>query len=109
MSFVKPIVVGFGLVVVAALGAQAQTVSTVTVPGPSVAALPPSPPMFGPRPSSTGNFPSEPSTVIQSGNDPGPAPGATDGPVPPHFEKPAGWDASAAMHPYQDRQSPKPN
>ena len=78
MSLLKPIVLGLGLVAGVAIGAQAQTVSGATVPGPSIASLPPSQPFEGPRPSSLGMIPSEAhqQAVVPSGEYPGPRPGS---------------------------------
>ena len=77
MSLLKPIVLGLGLVAGVAIGAQAQTVSGATVPGPSIASLPPSQPFEGPRPSSFGMIPNETrQAVVPSGEYPGPRPGS---------------------------------
>jgi len=104
-TYLKPIVLGLGLMAGVALSAQAQT-APVT-PGPSIASLPPID--QGPRASSH-NFVQgdRPTAVQQSGNYPGPAPGATNGIMPPHFEKSAGWDSDARMHPYDDKTTVSP-
>lgn len=70
---IKSLVLGLGLAAGLALAAQAQTASTATVPGPSIANLPPD----GPRPSSLGNIPStqQHQPMAQSGNYLGPDPG----------------------------------
>ncbi len=102
----KPIVLGLGLVAGVALSAQAQT-APVT-PGPSIASLPPSD--QGPRASSH-NFVhgDHPAGVVQSGNYPGPAPGAGNGVMPPHYEKSVDWDNNTALHPYTSNMGPKPH
>ena len=77
MSLVKPIALSLGLVLSLAIGAQAQTVSGTTVPGPSVASLPPSEPLPGPRASSSGAIRNtQQGPVAQSGKFLGPDPGA---------------------------------
>ena len=102
----KPIALSLGLVAGLALTAQAQTVPVT--PGPSVASLPPSD--QGPRAASH-NFVQgdRPTAVIPSGTYPGPAAGAGTGVIPPHFEKPVGWDSNPNMHPYDAGQSPRLN
>jgi hypothetical protein len=70
---IKSVAFGFGLAAIMAFGAQAQTASTPTVPGPSIANLPPE----GPRPSSLGNIPApqQHQQITQTGNYLGPDPG----------------------------------
>jgi hypothetical protein len=103
-TFVKPIVLGLGLVAGIALSAQAQTVPAT--PGPSVAALPPTD--QGPRTASH-NFVQgdRPVAVAPSGAYIGPAPGASTGAMPPHYEKSADWDQNTSLHPYTSGQGPK--
>jgi hypothetical protein len=101
MSLVKPIALSLGLVMSLAIGAQAQTVSGTIIPGPSVASLPPSEPMPGPRASSSGairNTQEQP--VAESGKLLGPDPGA-------------GWyrqeQHTQAVQPSPQFEGPKPN
>lgn len=106
MTNLKSLVLGLSLAAGLGVAAQAQTISQGPVPGPSIANLPPE----GPRPSSLNNIPSEPKmTVTPSGQYIGPAPGAANGAMPPHFDKPAGYDADASLHPYSSNLGPKPN
>jgi hypothetical protein len=108
MKALKPILLSFGLVAGVALGAHAQAVSSTATPGPSIANLPPD----GPRANSLGAIPSvgQQLPVAASGTYPGPAPGASTGQLPPRFDKPAGYDQDAAMHPYTGPgMGPKPN
>jgi len=103
-AFFNGTVLSLGLLAGIAAVAQAQTASDLTVPGQSIANLP----LPGPRPSSLGNIPREPHLpVAQSGVYPGPNAGAVNGPMPPHFEKPADWDQNVAMHPYTSGEGPK--
>ena len=105
-NFVKPVLLGLGLVAGIAFGAQAQAVSSATIPGTSIANLPPE----GPRASSVESIPSaQHQSVTASGNYPGPAPGAGTGQVPPRFAKPADWEGNLALHPYTSGMGPKPN
>jgi hypothetical protein len=106
MSLIKPFLLGVALLAGIAAAAQAQTISSGAAPGPSIANLPPE----GPRASSLGSIAHEQHVpVTASGNYPGPGPGATTGQMPPHFEKPAGWDQDVAMHPYSSGLGPKPH
>ena len=103
---IKQLVLGLGLIAGVALAAQAQTVSGTVTPGPSIANLPPD----GPRPNSLGAIPGgQHMPVTESGNYIGPAPGATNGQMPPRFEKPADWEQNTALHPYSSNLGPKPN
>ena len=104
-TFLKPIVLGLGLVAGIALSAQAQTVAVT--PGPSIATLPPTD--SGPRAYSHGFQGDAPRAVAPSSAYIGPAPGAGTGPMPPRFEKSADWDANPAMHPYDAGKGPRPN
>ncbi len=96
-TFLKPIVLGLGLVAGLAISAQAQTVAVT--PGPSVASLPPAD--QGPRASSH-NFVQgdKPVAVAPSGGDIGPNPGK-------------GWYAkeqqTQAVTPSPQYIGPKPN
>src|SRR5262249_32716328 len=103
-SFLKPVVLGLGLVCGIAVAAQAQT-APVT-PAPSIASLPPTD--QGPRVYSHGyQGPAAPVAVQSSGAYPGPNPGATNGVMPPHYEKSADWDGNMALHPYTSNMGPK--
>lgn len=104
--YLKPVILSLGLVAGVAFSAHAQTASSTTVPGTSIANLP----VEGPRASSHETVVgSEHMPVTASGNYPGPAPGASTGQVPPRFQKPADWDQNAALHPYTSGMGPKPN
>ena len=106
MSF-KPVLLGLGLVACLAVGAQAQTVSTVPVPDASnLANLPPE----GPRASHMNSIPGyTQAPVVPSGAYPGPNAGAGTGSTPPRFQKPADWDQNALMRPYDAGKGPRPN
>jgi hypothetical protein len=100
----KTTALSLGLLTAIAVSAQAQTMSNTVVPGQSIANLPPE----GPRASSHNYIPPETQMpVAQSGNYPGPGPGATNGPMPPHYQTPADWDQNVAMHPYTSGAGPK--
>ena len=102
-NFIKPALLGLGLVAGLALTAQAQT-----APGPSIAILPPA--AQGPRASSYLSIPSgDHVAVTPSPAYVGPGPGASTGHMPPRFEKSADWDANPAMKPYDAGRGPKPN
>ena len=90
-SPIKMIGFGFLLTIGFTLGAQAQTASTVIVPGPSIASLQP-----GPRPSSTGTIvaPQTHPQISQSANYVGPDPGK-------------GWYPSPVAHPGVVQPSPQ--
>jgi hypothetical protein len=99
----KATALSIGLLTGVAVTAQAQTVSNPVTPGQSIATYSPE----GPRASSHSIPSSNHMLVERTGNYPGPAPGASNGPMPPLFQKPSGWDTDVAMHPY--RLGPKPN
>ncbi|MBV9828780.1 MAG: hypothetical protein JO001_24380 [Alphaproteobacteria bacterium] len=103
----KPMALSLGFVAMLGGAAQAQTVATSpVVPGQSVADLPP----LGPRASSLGNIRGDTQMPItQTGNYPGPAPGAGNGQMPGLYQKPPGYDENVMMHPYQNGLSPRPN
>ncbi len=104
VTLFKTTALSLGLLAGIAAAAQAQTAPSPTVPGQSIANLP----LPGPRASSLGNIPREQHMpVAQSGIYPGPNAGAVNGPMPPHFEKPADWDQNVAMHPYTSGEGPK--
>jgi hypothetical protein len=101
----KSLGLGLGLVAGLTIGAEAQTVSQVPVPGPSIANLPPE----GPRPSSENNIPRETKMpVTASGKYTGPDPG-TGYYGTYTYQKPANWDQNVSMHPYSSSMGPKPN
>jgi hypothetical protein len=103
-TFFKPAFLGLGLVCGLAVAAQAQSVAVT--PGPSIASLPPTD--QGPRAYSHGyQGPVAPVAVQPSGAYPGPAPGAANGVMPPHYEKSADWDNDTALHPYTSGMGPK--
>src|SRR5829696_1415366 len=78
-KFIKPALLGLGLVAGLALTAQAQT-----APGPSVANLPPA--AQGPRASSYISIPNSGQTAVTpSLAYVGPSPGASTGNMPPRF------------------------
>jgi len=102
-KFIKPALLGLGLIAGIAFTAQAQT-----APGPSVATLPPA--AQGPRASSYISIPNSGQTAVTpSAAYVGPAPGAGTGNMPPRFEKSADWDANPTMKPYEAGRGPKPN
>ena len=107
-SFIKPALLGLGLIAVTALGAQAQTAVYGPNPGAgSIASLAPS---DEPRASSHNSIPSTGQHAVA----PlpayiGPAPGASNGHMPPHFDKSADWDSNTALHPYSSGLGPKLN
>jgi|SRR5579863_3705339 len=105
-TFLKPIVLGLGLMAGVAIGAHAQTAQMGPSPGPSVASLP----LEGPRANSATHIPApSQQAVAPSGRYPGPGPGEWTIKDPPHFDKPAGYDADARMHPYNPGIGPKTN
>jgi hypothetical protein len=72
-TFLKPVVLGLGLVAGIAMAAPAQTVSGAPTPGQSVASLP----LAGPRTNSTNSIPGPASQAVSpSGSYPGVAPGS---------------------------------
>jgi hypothetical protein len=87
----------------AAVMANAQSVGPAAggpgVSGPSVATLP-APADMGPRTSSHNFIPSPHSSVTPSQAYVGPAPGASDAKVAPHYEPPATYTTDPSMHPY---------
>jgi len=100
----KTTALSLGLLAGIAVAAQAQTAANTPAPGQSIANLP----MPGPRASSLGYVPQEQHLpVAQSGNYPGPNAGAVNGPMPPHYERPADWDKNVVMHPYTSGEGPK--
>jgi hypothetical protein len=107
-SFIKPALLGLGFVAGIALGAQAQTAASGPNPGASsIASLAPS---DEPRASSHNSI----SSTGQHAVAPlpayiGPAPGASNGHMPPRFDKSADWDSNTALHPYSSGIGPKPN
>jgi hypothetical protein len=71
-TFLKPVVLGLGLVLGIAINANAQTLSSTAVPGPSIASLPPQA-LPGPRTSSANYIPNQAEMpVTPSGRYPGP-------------------------------------
>jgi len=113
-SFVKASVLGLGLLAGAAFAAQAQTGdNTASLPpgGGNVPAVAPSGAYPGPNPGSN-NISGTPvmgGSVVASGQYPGPALGSSNGSMPPHFNKPAGYDQDRNMAPYSTGYGPKPN
>jgi hypothetical protein len=103
----SPLLLGLGLVAGIAFAAQAQTASTAPAPRTSIANLP----LEGPRTNSMISIPNprEVGPVVPSGEYPGPRPGASQGQMPPRFEKPADWDSNMAYHPYDKGFSPSPH
>jgi hypothetical protein len=116
-SFIKVTVLGLGLIAGAAFAAQAQTAGSVSslppggVSNEGPSAVAPSGNYPGPN-LGTSNAPVVPrtqATVEPSGNYPGPATGAGNGVMPPHFNKPAGYDDDASLSPYTKGLGPKVN
>jgi hypothetical protein len=97
-TFLKPVVLGLGLVAGIAIGAHAQTVSGAPTPGPSVASLP----LEGPRANSSNSIPSPVhQAVVPSGSYPGVAPGGGWYPADEH--------QTQAVTKSQDYPGPRPN
>lgn len=113
-SFVKGSVLGLGLLAGAAFVAQAQTGdNTASLPpnGGVPAAVAPSGNYPGPNPGG-GSISGKPvmgGPVVASGEYPGPAAGATNGKMPPLFNKPAGYDQDRNSVPYGSGYGPRPN
>lgn len=114
-SFVKASVLGLGLLAGAAFAAQAQTAdNTASLPpggGAVSSAVAPSGNYPGPNPGSS-NISGKPvmgGPVVASGQYPGPALGSSNGQMPPHFDKPAGYDQDRNMVPYSTGYGPRPN
>lgn len=96
-TFLKPVVLGLGLVAGIAIGAHAQTVSGAPTPGQSVASLP----LEGPRTNSTNSIPGPAhQAAAPSGSYPGVDPGK-------------GWypheTQTQAVTKSQDYPGPRPN
>lgn len=115
-TFVKAAVLGLGLMAGGTLAAYAQTSDTLSAlpPGGASTAGPSPVAPSGAYPGPNAGATTAPTgrtqaVVTPSGNYPGPGPGATNGPMPPHFDKPAGYDESLAMHPYKRGMGPRPN
>ena len=107
-SFIKPALLGLGLIAGIALGAQAQT--TASDPNPGASGIASLPPPDQPRASSHNSIPGQAEhAVAPSPAYTGPAPGASNGHMPPHFDKSADWDGNTALHPYSSGIGPKPN
>mgnify|MGYP001550307217 CR=1 FL=1 len=115
-TFVKAAVLGLGLMAGGAFAAHAQTSDTLSslphggasTEGPSAVA--PSGAYPGPNAGATTAPTGRTYAVISpSGNYPGPGAGAANGPMPPHFDEPAGFGQDAAMHPYKRGIGPRPN
>ena len=94
MSLFNSALIGAALAVGLTAAAQAQM-------GPNIANLPPE----GPRASSHGFQGGNVHAVAPSEAYPGPGPGGQATGAMQHFDKPAGWDANLALHPY-DREGP---
>jgi hypothetical protein len=113
---IKALALGLGLMAGTAMVAQAQSNLSALPPGGGTpAAMPnavaPSAPYPGPAVGSAPSIPN-PTTqaaVVPSGTYPGPAAGAGTGQMPPHFQKPAGYDDDPSMNPYTRGLGPKPN
>jgi hypothetical protein len=99
----------------------AGTVAAAQAQSNNVAALPPSAPPAATAPS-YGAYPGpnpggswagvghQTQQIVPSQAYVGPSPGGSNGAMPPHFDKPAGWDQNAALHPYTTSGSgPRPN
>jgi hypothetical protein len=108
-SLIRPALLGLGLIAGITVGAQAQTAMSGPNPAtsPSIASLPP---VDEPRDSSHNSIPGDNQhAVAPSPTYIGPAPGAGNGHMPPHFNKSADWDRDPVMHPYSSGMGPKPN
>jgi hypothetical protein len=108
-SLIRPALLGLGLIAGLTVGAQAQTAMSGPNPGtsPSIASLPT---VDQPRAASHLSIPgSTVQAVPRSPDYVGPAPGAGNGQMPPHYNKSADWDADPSLHPYSSGHGPKPN
>jgi hypothetical protein len=105
-SYIRASVLSLGLIAGAAFAAQAQTAGEQSSLPPGGGAVPsiimPDGHYPGPNPGSSSYIPSTPrvAAVAPSGAYVGPATGATNGPMPPHFAKPAGYDHDPSLAPY---------
>ena len=119
-TFVKSTLLSVSLLAGAALAAHAQTGSVAALPPDSTATPPaatapvgPSVAYPGPNPGSgaPGATLTQQTPVAASPQYVGPSPGASNGPMPPKFEKSADYDANPAMHPYtnQTQTGPRPH
>ena len=113
-SFVKASVLGLGLLAGAAFAAQAQTADNTASLPPNAgapAAVAPSGAYPGPNPGSNNisGVPVMGGPVVASGQYPGPALGSSNGPMPPHFNKPTGYDQDRNETPYGTGYGPKLN
>jgi hypothetical protein len=111
-SFVKASVLGLGLLAGVAFAAQAQTTTASLPPNAGTpSAVAPSGAYPGPNPGSNNisGVPVMGGSVVASGQYPGPALGSSNGAMPPHFDKPAGYDQDRNAAPYGTGYGPKLN
>jgi hypothetical protein len=110
-SFVKASVLGLGLLTGVAFAAQAQNTASLPPNAGAPAAVAPSGNYPGPNPGSNNisGVPVMGGQLQASGQYPGPALGSSNGAMPPHFEKPAGYDQDRSVAPYSTGYGPKLN
>ncbi|HEX5318917.1 MAG TPA: hypothetical protein VFW46_07155 [Stellaceae bacterium] len=114
-SLVKATVLGLGLIAGASFAAQAQTSDNVSALPPGGGNVPsavaPSGNYIGPNLGGGTNAGGQAHTqeIVPSQAYVGPAPGAGNGHMPAHFDKPAGYDQDRNMDPYAAGQGPKLN
>jgi hypothetical protein len=115
-SLIKTALLSVSLVAGAAVAAHAQSVASLppgaaAAPAPVTSPVGPSVAYPGPNPGSGyyGGTVSEQQAITPSPKYVGPAPGASDGSAPPHFDKPTGYDQDTSLHPYTSNMGPKPN
>jgi len=116
--FAKSTLLSVGLLFGTAVAAHAQSGSVAALP-PATPATPPaaSSPVGlpGPNPGTGyyGGTVTQQQPVVPSPQYVGPSPGATNGPMPPKFDKSADYDKDPAMHPYtnptEQQTGPRPN
>jgi hypothetical protein len=113
-SFVKASVLGLGLLAGVTFAAQAQTNDNTASLPPNAgapAAAAPSGAYPGPNPGSNNisGVPVMGGQLQASGQYPGPALGSSNGAMPPHFDRPAGYDQDRNVAPYSTGYGPKLN
>ena len=121
-TLVKSTLLSVTLLAGTALAAHAQSGSVAALPPDSTATPPaatapvgPSVAYPGPNPGSgaPGATLTQQTPVAASPQYVGPSPGASNGPMPPKFEKSADYDANPALHPYtnpsQTQTGPRPH
>lgn len=116
-TLAKSMVLSLSLLAGAAFAAHAQSGSVASLPpggaaAPSAAPIAPMDPYPGPNPGmgSTGAMGQTQAAVTPSPAYVGPNPGAGYYGTPPIYQKPAGYNSDAALHPYTSTgDGPRPN